>query len=929
MSNLEVFKPKSTEQLVQQTSDVSTILGEFVTQLSIHNETLGLVVGDLKERFPVRYKAYLDTLRRSRANEVPDYLYSRRIHTLNALDRYITTHYSQSEGDRTLFDPQMNAFEALRLSLEDDVIDGYIRLPTGSGKTVLFTEFVEAITPQTLIVVPTRILVGQTEEKFKQFAPSVETGKVYSDAKQYDRPVTITTYASFLRGVENGKINPADYDLLILDEAHKSLSPRRIAAVQRFTEAVKLGFTATPKYTDNKHLGNLLNTEIYRMSIREAVEDGLLTPLSVYLAKTDVNLSKVRVTSSGNYNNGDLERAVNIAVRNTAAVDLYKAMFLGQTAVAYCVSVKHAEDLANYFNKAGISAGVVSSHQKSSEQDNTLRKLKSGGLKVICNADILIEGFDDSRVSVCLNLRPTASPVVAEQRAGRVLRPDPNNPFKHAYIVDFIDKFGSPDHFPISFAQIVEASHVFRKDHTPDFRKGIGIGVIRYPEIEVSGLKVVTDAEEVMRIVQEMVDQKYEPAQEGWLTITALSNTYRVGPHTMKQLLDNYREVYPDDFKIFRSSQGRLYEYFSPIISAMIKDVKEKLQAPVEGWFSMSLLEAELNMSHPTIKRFMDKHRGDDPAYFRVFKKEAGQMVEYFSPELVALIRQQAKEGQVTADTPHQGWVTDREAALLLGVDRGTIRRFAAKYKENEPDLFGKFKKKAGRVGEYMSPKIIDELRATLERVPLAEEGWIRLSVVASVFGISVAVVRTVAERHRKNHPELFQTFRAVKGGGVSEHISPELSTTLKEEIAAFLIKPEEGWIDHRTIYQELNISHTTVDRRLQEYRKTYPQLFRYFLDIEREKSVLREYVGPEIVELLRNEIIGVEPIPTGWLSGSDIEQSFKISAGRVRHYVRRYRSSNPEYFKILVGKRHHITQYFAPELVEAIRSHSSSKPLS
>lgn len=915
--------PKTRKQLSRQVTDVSETLGSPIARQSTNGEVFNLASSDLKEKFPARYEIYVDTLRRQKRREESNILYKRRLHALNALDRYISTYYSQNENERTLFDPQMNAFEALRASIEDGETEGYIKLPTGSGKTVVFTEFVEATDLKTLIVVPTQILVDQTEKRFKEFAPTTETGKVYTQSKDYDKQVTITTYASFLRDIENGIIKPEDYELLILDEAHKSLSLRRMDAVRKFTNVVKLGFTATPRYTQDKHLGNLLNNEIHNMGIREAVEEGILSSLSVYIAKTDVDLSEVKVTSTGEFKDEDLERAINIASRNTAAVDMYKAMFDGQTAVSYCVSVKHAEDLAKRFIENGIPAEVVSGYQERSEQQEVLEKFKAGEIKVLCNADILIEGFDDPRVNVCLNLRPTTSPVIAEQRAGRALRPDRDNPFKHAYIVDFLDKFTNLDHFPVSFAQILESAHVFRKYDNPNTHPQYGSedgGVVHYPQIDISGLKVVTEAEEVMRIVREMVEQKYEPVQEGWLSITALNNTYRVGPQALRRILDSFRESYPEDFKIFRNSRGRVYEYISTRLATMIKNAKEKLQPPIEGWFSIASIEDELNISRPTLRRFINEYRGNNPDYFRVFKREQGQIVEYLSPELVAIIKQQAKDDQITADIPPEDWVTEREAARLLKVDRKTIRRFAASYRENHPDMFGKFKKRGGRVGEYISSTIIDELKRELDKVPLSGEGWVSPRVLALEFGISVAVVNTVVGRHRDAQPQQIQVLRDTKGGRIYKHFSPEFAALLREEIATSLTKPEEGWIDHRAIHTKLSISKTTVNKKLEEYRKTYPDLFRIFIDREIQKSKIREYIAPEIVELLRNEVVGLETPPAGWINSSEIEQKFDIDAANVRYFVRRYRQSNPDYFKILVGKRHHITQYFSPDLVEILK---------
>src|SRR3989344_2856821 len=226
---------------------------------------------------------------------------------ITSLDHYIDVHKSSVETDQTLRPKQLTVFEDLRTTLASGQSEGYIKLPTGTGKTVLFVEFAEAINLRTLAVVPTKLLVEQTEDKFDEFAEGLETGKIYTYAKEYGRPVTITTYNSLLTGIDNGTINPEDFDLLILDEAHRSLSDKRKDAVRKFTHAIKIGLSATPTYSVIKNLKNLLNNEIHSMTIKEAVEAGLLSPFSVYLAKTDIDISHVSVAANGEYNEGQLE----------------------------------------------------------------------------------------------------------------------------------------------------------------------------------------------------------------------------------------------------------------------------------------------------------------------------------------------------------------------------------------------------------------------------------------------------------------------------------------------------------------------------------------------------------------------------------------------------------------------------------------------
>ncbi|MEK7499228.1 MAG: DEAD/DEAH box helicase, partial [Patescibacteria group bacterium] len=385
---------------------------------------------DLRARFPRRYDLYTKALKAELTDKsLPNEELAKMqqwFKTLNGLDDYIEKH-NASVGDRTLYDRQFTVFEDLRNFLEQDKAPkGYVKLPTGTGKTVLFTEFIEAVNLRTLVVVPRKLLVDQTTDAFAEFASDLDVGKLYTDASQLGRQVTVTTYDSLVRKIKSGELKPEDYDCLILDEAHKALTKERISVIQKFNHALQLGFTATPTYSEEKQVSNLLPTEIHTMSAQEAVDAELITPLSVLVAEVDIDLSNVKVTDGGEYDAQTLGRAINITSHNKAAVELYKKIFKGQKAVAYCAGVDHAQALAEYFNKQGIRAGVIYGKQTIGEQkeakETFAKDSKDGGFDVICNADILIEGFDEPKASVCLNLRPTSSPVIAEQRAGRVMR---------------------------------------------------------------------------------------------------------------------------------------------------------------------------------------------------------------------------------------------------------------------------------------------------------------------------------------------------------------------------------------------------------------------------------------------------------------------------------------------------------------------------
>lgn len=200
-----------------------------------------LTVEEFHDKYPVRYDVWdeIKGLRTDFSRETQDKLrrVGKYLHILNSLDRYITNHHKEKEAHtQTLWDEQLSVFEAIKQGLEEGEPEGYIKLPTGTGKTVLFTEFIESLGLtttrgegiNTLIVLPNTIPITQTEESLQKFAKSIPFGKVYSEQKdtgEKAQPVTIITDDSLRIQLAKGTINPRDYDLLILDEAHKYLTP--------------------------------------------------------------------------------------------------------------------------------------------------------------------------------------------------------------------------------------------------------------------------------------------------------------------------------------------------------------------------------------------------------------------------------------------------------------------------------------------------------------------------------------------------------------------------------------------------------------------------------------------------------------------------------------------------------------------------------
>lgn len=557
------FVPEEASENKQLVPNYASFYGEPIMPPS--DEGKKLTPEEFQEQFPVRYDVW-NTLSQSMLghsdtgvslnNTEHIQTIKTRLHVLNQLDRYITSHHLNENG-RTLRERQMTVFEDIRDHLEQGETQGYIKLPTGSGKTVIFTEIAEATDLRTLIVVSRQLLVDQTVERFQQFAPGMEVGKIYQGKKELGRQVEVTTYESMLSSIASGEMNPEDYNLVVLDEAHKGLTTRRKEAIGKFTNAIKLGFTATPNYSEAKRVENVLGKEIHAMTVREAVEEGMLSSLSVYLVRTNTDISNVKITSSGDYDPDELEKAINNKERNMAAVQTYQVLMKdpenqGKLSIAYCAGIQHARDLVTEFQQIGVFAGIIYGGQNRKERDQILADYRSGKIQVLCNARILIEGFDEPQTGIVLNVAPTASLVDAEQRGGRGLRLDPNNPNKHAIIVDIVDQTSNRRFAPVTFAQVVNGAYVLPR-HSSSSSNGKNYPITS-PEINIEGIQVVTNPEEVMRIIKE--------------NLISPDDILNITPDDILLNRDTMHELFIGDVKIIRQAINK-------IIDDLVKDHPE------------------------------------------------------------------------------------------------------------------------------------------------------------------------------------------------------------------------------------------------------------------------------------------------------------------------------------------------------------------
>ena len=146
---------------------------------------------------------------------------------------------------------------------------------------------------------------------------------------------------------------PDDFAYLIIDEAHHATAESYQKLLRYFRPEFTLGLTATPDRADGLSALEVFRNAAHRLSLREAVEKGELVPIRCVRVRTNVDLSRVRFNQV-QYNRRDIEETVLVPSRDRLIVETYRDHVPGRKAVAFCVNVRHGEELAERFRSEGI-----------------------------------------------------------------------------------------------------------------------------------------------------------------------------------------------------------------------------------------------------------------------------------------------------------------------------------------------------------------------------------------------------------------------------------------------------------------------------------------------------------------------------------------------------------------------------------------------
>jgi superfamily II DNA or RNA helicase len=338
---------------------------------------------------------------------------------------------------------QLQAIDDVRQALVDGARSVLLQLPTGAGKTVIFSQITAACRDKghrALILVHRRELIDQASRKL--LALDVPHGFIAAGYPTSNQAVQIASVQTLVRRLRSIPWEPS---LIIVDEAHHSLAASYRSVFDTWPKAFRIGVTATPCRLDGRGLRHAFDTLICGPSVEELTDHGHLCQAKLFAPPIKADFSKIRIVA-GDYPASKLSERMNKPTITGDVIGHYLDKADGHKAIAFCCDTKHAESVAASFRDAGISAQTLLGTTPTTQRDKLVANFAAGKVQVLATVDVVSEGFDCPDASCAILLRRTMSEALYLQQVGRVLRPSKDK--THAIVLDHVGniaKHGFPD----------------------------------------------------------------------------------------------------------------------------------------------------------------------------------------------------------------------------------------------------------------------------------------------------------------------------------------------------------------------------------------------------------------------------------------------------------------------------------------------------
>ncbi len=369
----------------------------------------------------------------------------------------ISSYIDIYKEDKDLYPYQQKAKKDI-FSAWDKMDSVMLQMPTGTGKTRLFTSIISDINKfsirkkqavKILIIAHRTELINQIASNLKRYKVShnIIAG---GHEKNYKFPVSVASIQTITNYANIEKAKRLKVQFVIIDEAHHALAKTYKKLWDMYPDAKRLGVTATPWRMNHQSFLDLFDDLILSMPVKDFIKQGYLSPYKYFSLRNDSDIQRtiddIEVNSFGEYKETSMEEKMDIGSIRAQLLDSYLRLAKGKKGIIYAINIAHARHICKEYENAGFKAVSIDSKTPAAERQSLVKKFQKGEIDIIVNVDIFSEGFDCPDIEFIQMARPTLSLVKYLQQVGRGLRITENK--THCIILDNVgmySRFGLPD----------------------------------------------------------------------------------------------------------------------------------------------------------------------------------------------------------------------------------------------------------------------------------------------------------------------------------------------------------------------------------------------------------------------------------------------------------------------------------------------------
>ncbi len=347
----------------------------------------------------------------------------------------------------TLRPYQRDAIAAVIAARKEGVKRMVVCLPTGAGKTVIFSHLASMARRQVLVLAHREELLGQARDKLQSALGGARVVAIEQGELRAPREADVVVCS--IRSLHERRLAQVmqgrDVGLIIYDECHHAAADdnlrvlRQLGVFEDDWPGTLLGFTATTGRGDGKGLDGVFESIVYTRTLPEMIDDGFLVPLRGFRVETRADLTRVG-GGGADFDEEELAEAVDIQERNALVARAIQELARDRRTIAFCVTIAHAKNLGRALNALGVPTGIVHGTMAPDARAAALLAFREGRCQVLTNVGVLTEGFDDPGVGCVAMARPTRSEGLYAQCVGRGTRLAEGK--RDCLILDFVDLGG-------------------------------------------------------------------------------------------------------------------------------------------------------------------------------------------------------------------------------------------------------------------------------------------------------------------------------------------------------------------------------------------------------------------------------------------------------------------------------------------------------